>query len=448
MSVSTTGATPPPPPPPPPSPPGPAAGPERVPRAQAITCTQCGAPCEVRTFGRALSVVCGRCRSVLDSRDPRHEVLQKKQSDAAPTLPLGSRGTLRGTMWEVTGWQRREVEVEGEVFAWEEHVLFNPYSGFRYLVHYMGHWSFVEPLDALPDEQHSLAVFEGQAYKHFQTATARTAAILGEFPWRAAVGERAECADFVAPPFMLSRERTPEEVTWSRGEYVEPKEVRAAFRPKGTLPGRSGVYANQPSPFRPSGWLAAGFLLVALLVAAWMAVAVVSSKERVFSESYTLELKEAGGTSAADPFVTEVFELKGGRTGVEITTAAGVANSWVYVNYALINEDTGNAIEFGREVAYYSGRDSDGPWTEGSQTDTVLIPAVPAGRYYLRVEPEGSRSSGPLNCRIAVRRGVPSAVPFVAVLLLLLAPPVVSALASWNFEVRRWSESDHPMTSS
>ena len=54
---------------------------------------------------------------------------------------------------------------------------------------------------------------------------------------------------------------------------------------------------------------------------------------------------------------------------------ADLINNWAYFNFALINEDTGDAFDFGREVSYYPGSDSDGAWTEGSTTSTRIIPS-------------------------------------------------------------------------
>ena len=38
--------------------------------------------------------------------------------------------------------------------------------------------------------------------------------------------------------------------------------------------------------------------------------------------------------------------------------------------------------------------------------------------------------------------------PFVVGLLLIVVPWALVELRAWNVEVRRWQESDHPMTSS
>jgi len=56
-------------------------------------------------------------------------------------------------------------------------------------------------------------------------------------------------------------------------------------------------------------------------------------------------------------FVTNIFELTGHISTVEVKTYAPVSNHWIYLNYALINQDTGQAWDFGRELSYYYGYD-------------------------------------------------------------------------------------------
>src|SRR5262249_36502304 len=144
------------------------------------------------------------------------------------------------------------------------------------------------------------------------------------------------------------------------------------------------------------------------------------------------------------PFVSDVFELKGHTSNVELTTSTDVNNNWLYLNYALINNDTGQAFDFGREVSYYHGYDSDGSWTEGNATDSVIVPSVPAGRYYLRVEPEGNAGMGPVRYSLNVKRDVPNFLFYGIALVALLAPAILITLRSISFENMRWAESDHP----
>ncbi|MFX5714390.1 hypothetical protein ABTE40_21855, partial [Acinetobacter baumannii] len=63
-------------------------------------------------------------------------------------------------------------------------------------------------------------------------------------------------------------------------------------------------------------------------------------------------------------------------------------NSWLYVSGELVNNDTGVSYSFDRSVEYYHGYDDGEYWTEGSNHESVLVPAVPAGRYYINLDYE------------------------------------------------------------
>ena len=51
-----------------------------------------------------------------------------------------------------------------------------------------------------------------------------------------------------------------------------------------------------------------------------------------------------------------------------MTINTDLNNDWAYLSLALINEDTGVAYDFGKEISYYYGRDSDGSWSEGGRS--------------------------------------------------------------------------------
>ncbi|HEX7243305.1 MAG TPA: hypothetical protein VF263_23685 [Longimicrobiaceae bacterium] len=132
--------------------------------------------------------------------------------------------------------------------------------------------------------------------------------------------------------------------------------------------------------------------------------------------------------------VTDPFELTGRASSVEVAVSTNVDNEWVYFNYALINQETGQVTEFGREVGYYQdseivwdeGRPRSTPFQEGSREDAVRVPTIPPGRYVLRIAPEG-----PVWVRygVRVRRDVPGVEFFAVAFLLLLVPPVFASLS-------------------
>jgi hypothetical protein len=416
-------------------------------KPQALICVNCGAPVERRGFGYTMTVVCPQCLTVMDASTPLLQILQKieaAQNQRRPLIPLGSRGELQGSKWEVIGFQTRSIEEDLETFEWEEYLLFNPYKGFRYLTQYDGHWSFVTPMEAMPPRpgQRNLPAisYDGLVYKHFSGGQAVTTFVLGEFPWRVQAGEHVWTHDYVNPPYVLSAETTDDEITWSRGEYIPGSTIWKAFGLKSSAPAAQGVYLNQPSPMGDKiGGIWTNFaLMFALLVGLAVFFAIFSKQETVFHSAYSF----ASGQTGEPSFVTGDFDLTGRPAALEVAVKTDLDNNWSFFNFALVNEDTGQAYDFGREVSYYHGSDSDGSWDEGSRNDSVMIPSVPPGKYYLRVEPE--MDSGAETYDLTVRHDVPNYTWFLLAFGLLLIPPLWYTIRARGFETHRWMNSDHP----
>jgi Domain of unknown function (DUF4178) len=424
-----------------PNPPG-------APQVKALNCPGCGAVLTIRSFSNAVTVVCDHCHSILDAQDPLLKILQKfkaSKDEDPPHIPLGTRGKIRGTPYEAVGFQRRTIRVEGISYSWHEYVLFNPYQGFRYLTEYNGHWNDTSILRSLPTVNvHAsppTVSYLGETYKHFQTADAQTRFVLGEFPWQVRVGESPTVSDYVSPPRVISSEDTGQEITWSMGEYVSGTDIWKAFGLKGDPLERIGIYENQPSPLSADTtkmWVAfAGFMVVILMML--VGFSTFAKDEQVMQGDYQFDTGARGEAS----FVSDVFKVDGHTSDLELSTSASVDNSWIYLNYALINQDTGQAYDFGREVTYYHGYDEDGSWSEGSRKDTVAVPSVPPGNYYLRVEPESDFGRGVIVYSISAKRDVPQMSFFGLAVLALLVPTALITWRSMNFEHLRWAESDH-----
>ncbi len=407
-------------------------------RAQALSCPNCGGPLERRGFGHTLTIVCPQCLSVLDASAPQLQILQqvdKAQGRRTPMIPLGSRGNFRGATWQAIGFQTRAVEED----EWEEYLLFNPYKGFRYLTHYAGHWNFVTPTEALPAQQAQARVaYGGRRYRHFSTAEAVTTFVLGEFPWRAQGGDKVLSHDFVDPPCILSAEATPNEITWSQGEYVPGAEIWQAFGLPNRPPVPRGVYLNQPSPYKGNvGGMWMNFaLMLLILIGLALFFATFSRHEVVLREAHHFSSLDPGEPS----YVTKTFDLEGRPATLEVDLDTNLDQDWAYFNFALINDRTGEAYDFGREVSYY--HDSDG--SEGSPRASVLIPAVAPGTYYLRVEPEMDAGRHSMSYDLTLRHDVPSYAWFWIAAALLILPPIGYTMRSASFERQRWMESDHP----
>jgi len=415
---------------------------------RSVNCPNCGAATAVRTFGHAVNVVCQSCRSILDAANPGVTILQRYTEAVReePLIPLGTRGKLLGIECEVVGFQVRQIVVDQVAYQWREYLLFNPYREFRYLTEYAGHWNVVSTINALPagrpTPDESARWYSGQTYRHFQTADATTTFVLGEFPWQIRVGDTTTGSDYVAPPFMLSAEvDADKEVTWSLGRYVSGDEIWKSLALPGRPPGPVGVFANQPSPFHGvtrAMWRNAA-VLVALATLLWLAHLASVRDKQTFAGNFVFDPRATPEASLVSP----VFELDGRPTAVQIETTTSLDNQWMFVGYALVNDETGQAFEVGRDVSYYHGVEDGEAWTEGSPRDSVELPSVPPGRYFLRVETEGERTALPVRYRVRVVRDVSTSLWFLVALVLIVAPPILAWRRAMLFERRRWQESDH-----
>jgi hypothetical protein len=141
-------------------------------------------------------------------------------------------------------------------------------------------------------------------------------------------------------------------------------------------------------------------------------------------------------------FVTPTFTLAGPGT-VDVKIESGINNSWLGYDVALVNLDTAEAHNVGTEIGFYSGVEDGSRWTEGSTSSLMTLPRLPAGQYYLRVEPEGPPNGPKVSYRITVRRDVPDPTPYVIVLVLLLIRPLWVWFRKFSFEHARAQESDY-----
>lgn len=413
---------------------------------RAFACPSCGASITSLAEGWAITIACGTCGAVLDALDPTRRILQEHAQRARirPDLPLGTRGTIDGVSYAVIGYQRVTITVEGTPYTWAEYTCFNPYHGFRWLSEYDGHWNVIEKLRrpvTAPELPGATVTVDGRTFQHFQTAKATTTYALGEFPWELRVGDEVLVRDYVAPPYILSSEGYASERTWSLGRYAAPAEIAAMFGVPAVDRTPRGVFANQPNPHadaargvrRSWGWL---MLAWAVLLVATLAFA---DRRTVLQEAG--RFARTGGEANATVFGP--FALEGRTSNVRVEVQSDVDNDWLWFGLSLIDEASGTARDFSAQTSYYSGVDSDGRWTEGSRSDRVTIGQVPAGRYLLRVAPEGEPAGAATRTyTVRVERDVPSLLLFALAFGVLTVPMLLLWWPALGFEQRRWAESD------
>ncbi|MDC3379169.1 DUF4178 domain-containing protein [Planctomycetota bacterium] len=428
------------------------AGPEATVEANELRCPNCGAPWTMRGFATTRTLACESCGSVIDTSGERWQVMQKVEGayTTRPCYALGTRGKLFGTEWEIIGWAKRSVTSWGTRYSWEEHLLYNPYEGFRYLVYQDGHFVWIEPLDGVPNTGVNRAAYAEQSFKHFSTADATVDEVLGEFPWEQRRGDVVSATDYVDPPFILSSEQTGDEMNWSRGQYLERDEVVDAFgKSTRKLGSVRGIHPCQPNPDQKTLiWLlkaaVIAFLLWILLSGIYIARCENSQLALQSGETSVRTARlPAGENSASFP-----VEITGGRYEgtLEFEGNAPVNNSWVSLDLVLVDTVTETASYVPMEISYYHGTSGGESWSEGSTSESTVIRGVKNGSYLLQVQryPQ-SLHKGEVQIQL-VRDPWLVRYPCCAFFMILIVPLVVF-IKSKSFETRRWAESDHAPSS-
>lgn len=415
---------------------------KKIRSTELFKCPSCGGPFSLLTPGLTASVACRYCGSTIDTTNQTFALLSKadKKLKIRPLIPIGSRGKLSGIEWEITGFMRRSDE--SGVYPWDEYLLFNPQKGFRWLTTYNGHWNYVELMRVRPLRGGAVPEFKykDRIFKKFLKGKGRVLYVIGEFYWRVRLGDTVDMTDYICPPEILSCEAEESEVNWSLGRYIEPKEIVAAFGLMEEMPRKEGVAPNQPSPYEGAARRA---LPVFLFFAACLTVlqfyfVLTSPDKEVYRGDFTFSNNETSKT-----IVTPAFDLPGDLNNLSVTMRSPLQNDWIGAGLDLVDERTGKSLGFEQAVEFYSGTDSDGSWSEGSQDSSMVLSSVPGGRYHLVIQPAADTAkSGEKSFTLSLRRGVATWCNYFLAMSLLAVYPAFICWRSRRFELNRWAESD------
>jgi hypothetical protein len=171
-----------------------------------------------------------------------------------------------------------------------------------------------------------------------------------------------------------------------------------------------------------------------------MVVMATGARRKVFEATYALQpVANAEGTQV---IFSDPFDLKP-RQNIRVTGRSNVDNSWLYVEGDLIDQTSGEVQTFSLPCEYYHGVDDGESWSEGSQSPSVHLSAMPAGQYVLRIEAQWEKFQQAATIGVRIDQGVPRGVHLFVVMLLISVIPLMVAFHQFSFERRRWADSDY-----
>jgi hypothetical protein len=415
---------------------------ERV-AVERLTCPACGSPVPIFVPRESERCGCAACGALLDHTRGALRLLEQLEPPAPSLIPLGSEGELLGERRIVVGFMQRHVVVEGDHYSFREYLLHGA-KGYSWLVEDSGHWLHVAPIasSAVRDDG-AHARYQGRRYRRFAAGRPEVDFVVGEFYWKVARGDRSETVDYIAPPRLLSVERTEREVSWSEGEYVLPAIVQRAFDVKQRLPTPSGVAPAQPNPHGGRG---ASFVF-ALLALLWLFIAFAyelgNRKQTIVETNLWLSPAESAEPKANTTF-SPPFTVGRGPTTLRVELESPIDNGWVQVQSALIPEAGGEPRELPLVVEHYQGVSDGESWQEGDSASEGFFGGVPAGEYTLRFvaswQPHLEGGPAPLTpppVQLRVTQGARSPACCAGAFALIALPWLLSRLRYRVFEQRR-----------
>lgn len=405
-----------------------------------IHCRHCDKPTELTFQVDWKNFGCPHCHTLFEKDPAGHHKqirLLPKPTDVQ-SLHIGQQGVLEGKLWEVGGvFIKKPVN---EPHSWWEYVLYNSAGDACILSESGGHWILAKEIT---DEKFSIQPnngrnYQGYLYPIFHNTSYRTEYAAGFFDHP--VSETGKAKDFVRGPQALLLEKGDKEpVCAFEARHLPEEELLEAF-PDATLKERVDVGMLQPFPVNIDHFFSLLGISAGLMV---LCTILLSS----FFPSYQV-LKEYVVLTDSVSEVTHVspsFTCTGIRAPLHIKLSAPVNNSWVAADFCLLNEETKEERYGSMEVAYYSGFDDEGSWSEGSTGPSIQICGVPPGRYHFVMQV--SKAPGRPELR-SLHYTVTARSAMTANLLLALGVLAAAAVGIllWqsNFETRRWMNSDFP----
>ncbi|MEJ2715993.1 MAG: hypothetical protein P8182_02470, partial [Deltaproteobacteria bacterium] len=260
----------------------------------------------------------------------------------------------------------------------------------------------------------------------------------GALPWTAVVGEKTRYVHMIKPPEYVDREITGTEMELFRGRYVDRKEMLSAIPPGVRLPFPRGVYSCQP--YVASDWIkglgkiGVAFLVLNLVLLLYSFVSErrhVVLREKISASQYTKE------------HMTKPFKVPHDGTILRLAGRSPLNNSWLGLDFALVNGQDQVIKEFWDEASYYHGRDSEGYWSEGSRSFSSYFKIDKAGIYRLLMHATGGSGyrGAPRNepVELTLTTGATISSYFTLPIILAALCALVEVVSRRVFEMRRWA---------
>ncbi len=407
-------------------------------RLAAINCTACGSPLPALAGHRARAMVCSYCGAVMDRHDA-YRLLTRYRDMQRPEGPfqIGMTGEILGVEQVIVGIVGVTASIEHEDYHWTNYQLYSPTHGYSWMTWFDGHITHSLKTRDMPEAGGNFAykaplAAAGRQFQMYEQYVARISYLEGELTWVPALGDRTQVIEAIDPPHGYSVVIGENETEFEFGTYLDRRETLAAFGVADEFPRARTVHAIQP--FLPGSFhtalSGAGKLFAPVALVLGLTFLVIGTGKKI-TETVIVDT-DAGGSL--------VFPLTRADRLAELRLTANVVNAWSWYDMELIHEESEETVaEFDKGLEYYEGYDSDGRWTEGSQTATFRFKPPAAGAYRLTIT-TGDPKSARLPVRVEVRENVMLSRYLFGLSIFFMLCWLSLWFRQSRFEARRWGD--------
>lgn len=217
-----------------------------------FNCPNCGAPLDIRTLGRAKSIVCNYCHAQIDLTQPPYQVVGNVGARPDPLgtpFQLGMQGAIGEDTYQIIG----RVRYRDEEDVWDEWLILSRMGAYRWIsdsddVGLVLWYPFnpPAPINPMTIDRGGKLNLGGMAPATVRSrGTASIEYIEGELTWRATIGDTMNYAEAVgADGTMYSVEWTASEVEFYGGQKLDRGAVQQSFGIQGPVAASGGGGPN------------------------------------------------------------------------------------------------------------------------------------------------------------------------------------------------------------
>ncbi|MFK8013958.1 MAG: DUF4178 domain-containing protein [Gammaproteobacteria bacterium] len=416
-----------------------------------LNCTQCGAGLTAYGGGRVLIHVCSHCGATLDAQDD-YKVLKRNRELPRPKSPfeLGATGKIDDIEFTVIGtiaWLESHL---GMKWRWVDHQIFSPTHGYAWLTWEDGQAVFTRKVRGLATpswltaasieraEFRPSVAFGGKNYRYYSSGFKKPTFVEGEFNYSADLDMQPHYVSCLSGQNMFTMVGNGDEQEYEDSRLVPREEALEAFgADPGQWPESRKVHPLQAFKRSASAAFARNGLLAGGVVSLVMALVFGSFGDDVAKQSFP-------SLSALEPMPFEVTSQHG---LVQIDINTNISNGWISLEGEVVDATDNTVAAFEDGAEYYSGRDSEGRWSEGSKRVRLRVD-LPPGPYVLKLgvsENVGDKKWSGIpatNARASIIQGVARVYWLWVVTALLFAGGLAFLAQRQIHDTRRWSGSD------